>query len=214
MTTSLCSACSYGCIDCTSGSSTACTACEALTFRTKVGNSCPCNTQYFDNGYSSTCILCSDVITYCIQCTYSLNSSLSTSYYSGVFAAGTWKTDILLNFTCDLCQTPYFYNSTAKTCSLCTLNYCLTCASISACTTCDNTAGAIKYTDNLCYLCTISQCSSCSANEICANCLTGFKLTNNSCLYCNQSCDCDGYVLPMVGGICSTLCGDGYKVGA
>lgn len=54
----------------------------------------------------------------------------------------------------------------------------------------------------------------CSANNVCFSCNSGFVLTNGSCLTCNASCTCGGWVLPIVNGTCSTLCGDGYKLGA
>ena len=215
-----CSLCYYACIDCTSGSSTKCTACEPSTNRVLINTTnstqCQCSSGYFDDGYSSACRSCSTVIVNCSTCTYTLNSSLGTTYYSTVFNSTTWQTDILPNFTCTLCNSPLFYNSTAKTCTSCTLNYCLTCSSLTECTSCNSTAGSIKNTtNNLCYLCTLSQCTMCSADNVCSTCASPYKLTSsNNCLLCNQTCDCnDGWVLPFVNGACSTVCGDNIKLG-
>ena len=30
---------------------------------------------------------------------------------------------------------------------------------------------------------------------------------------CAVSCNCQGYVLPIVNGSCSTICGDGFEAG-
>ena len=124
----------------------------------------------------------------------------------------TWSSDILPNYTCSSCMTNYFINASAL-CQACPLNYCLTCTNLTACFVCNSSTLAVKYTNNLCYLCNVSNCVMCSADNFCSSCNTGYILTSGLCLLCNQSCTCSGWVLPKVNGTCSTLCGDGYKVG-
>jgi len=142
-----------------------------------------------------------------------LNSSQGTSFYQTLFSSATWANDTSLNYTCSSCMANYFINSSGI-CQACSISYCITCLSLTACSTCNSTAFAVKHTNNLCYLCNVSNCAICSAENVCSGCNTGYVVTSGTCLLCNQSCSCSGWVLPKVNGTCSTLCGDGYTVGA
>lgn len=53
----------------------------------------------------------------------------------------------------------------------------------------------------------------CNADNVCVTCETGYFVSSGSCQSCATSCTCDGWVLPKVSGVCSTLCGDGFKIG-
>lgn len=54
----------------------------------------------------------------------------------------------------------------------------------------------------------------CSSDNVCAQCAAGYVLNAGVCQTCSQSCNCGGWILPIVNGTCSTLCGDGIKLGA
>ena len=148
----------------------------------------------------------------CLTCQHTYNSSKSPSDYNTTFASASWPTAIKPNYKCTLCKTNTFLNS-SNLCQLCPLNYCTQCANLTACQTCNSSAKATKYTNNLCYLCNVANCIMCNADNVCVTCSTGYFVISGSCETCATSCTCEGWVLPKVNGVCSTLCGDGIIVG-
>lgn len=192
-TAGTCTPCYYRCSNCTNpGDASACSTCEAGLQRTLVNGTCLCESGYYDDGYSPGCRACSTVDANCLTCTYTLNSSKTPSDYQTIFASATWATDIFPNYTCTSCASQYFINSTTRYCQKCTLNYCTNCTSLTICNTCNSSANATLYTDNLCYLCNVANCVVCSANNVCATCASGFSVTS---------------------GTCAAICGDGLVKG-
>ena len=209
ITVSGCDACYYTCFNCsTGGVATACTSCEAGLNRILTNGSCVCASGYFDDWYSPGCRACSLVDSNCLTCTYSYNSTKTSGDYKTIFIPTSWPTDIKPDYKCTLCKPSYFVNS-SNLCQLCPLSYCTLCSTLTACQTCDSSVNATKYTDNLCYLCNVNNCAMCSSDNVCAQCSAGYILSSGSCLSCAQACNCGGWVMPMVNGTCSTLCGDG-----
>jgi cysteine-rich repeat protein len=214
VTMSSCDTCYYACMDCSMGNTaTACTQCEAGLNRILVNNTCLCNDGYFDDWYSPTCRACSAIDMNCQTCTYTKDLLRTSSDYQTIFSLASWPIDIKPDYKCTLCKPAFFVNSSFL-CESCPLSYCTLCANLTACQTCDSSVNATKYTDNLCYLCNVGNCVMCSSNDVCDQCLPGFILSSGACLTCAQACNCGGWVLPMVNGSCSTLCGDGYKLGS
>ena len=188
-----------------------CSQCETGLQRYLVNNTCLCSTGYFDDGFEPGCKACADVDPNSLSCTYTIDPLQSTTFYQDIFNQTTWATDILPNFTSITCVTAYFVN-TSRLCQACPA-YCIACTDSVTCTTCNSSSPAILYTDNLCYLCNLANCLSCYPNNVCVSCSSPLVVSEGVCMTCVLACVCNGWVLPKINGTCSTLCGDGIKVG-
>ncbi len=120
---SICIACHHSCLTCTAiyydigtGLVSTCTTCNSTTNRVLVGGKCKCiNSTYFDDGFSSNCILCSQVNNFTTTCTYNISSSYSKFYYSQIFQNG--NSSILPLYKSLSCLTGYvIYNNLCSTC--------------------------------------------------------------------------------------------------
>lgn len=217
-----CYPCSYDCTTCTSltfdiaqGVRSTCLTCNSVNYRTMLSNKCVCvNSTYFDDGYSAACRTCPSVNSATITCQFTLQSNRSSSFYASLFA-GDWSVTVIPLFTSLSCTPGYvIHNNLCKTCAQ-AMPYCTACTNGSSCTTC--TSPALKSNDGKCYLCSLTRCTMCSLDNVCSQCSAGYipNANGSACVVepCNTSCTCGGFVLPLVNGSCSTLCGDGIKAG-
>lgn len=65
--TTLCLSCHYSCLTCSNLTSNSCLTCSSDNHRAVSANTCPCVSEYTDNG-ASLCIKCSSVIVGCLNC--------------------------------------------------------------------------------------------------------------------------------------------------
>lgn len=85
---------------------------------------------------------------------------------------------------CNVTGTPqYLLNTTDNHCYLCTLSFCITCQTLTACSVCQ-TGYFINSTTGLCQICP-SGCTNCTQGT-CYNCnyLLNYILINGSCFLC------------------------------
>lgn len=214
-----CFGCAYTCLTCVSvsfdalyGVTSNCTSCKASDFRTLVGTKCVCDSLYFDDGYSATCRTCSSINNLTSTCSFTLDPTKPSISYQQLFA-GNWTTNVLPLFKSLTCKSGYILlNNLCATCSQ-AMPYCETCSSATVCLTCS--VSATKYTDGNCYLCSLVNCVLCKNNNVCETCKTGYIIDGTGCIVepCSLNCNCGGFYLPKVNGTCTTLCGDGFKVG-
>lgn len=107
----LCSPCPYYCPSCSVNATgdMICNSCPAGSFRTLTGDSCPCDSGYFDDNHTAVCEKCSDVLSNCLTCN---NRTKCLSCAPGMYTdqAHTLCTTCLV--TCATCGT-YFDTCTS-----------------------------------------------------------------------------------------------------
>lgn len=201
-TDSTCRACTNPlCLTCDNVTNTSyCLTCP--NYFTPVSGNCVCDTSALAKVYSSsatspTCSLCSSYLTYCIQCSYTYNTSLpyNSSY-----------------FTClDCNNTAGYFIDPNDLCSPCSVANCLTCSGISQCSQCNPGYGITA--SGSCSTCPLTGCTTCLNITYCSVCQSSYILQNGACVTCPLSCSCGGYTLPRLpSGDCSAICGDGIVI--
>lgn len=215
-----CFGCGYTCRTCTlvsydhfMGSVSTCLSCNASHFRKLVNGKCVCNDGYFDDGFTSICRLCSSVNNFTTNCSFNLDTTQPSVYYQQIFTSSNWSSTVLPLYKSLNCLSGYIlYNSLCSTCSQAMSN-CVSCTNATVCTSCSQSATI--YTDGKCYLCTLIYCVLCKQDNVCDQCAAGYIIDGTGCIVepCSVNCGCGGFYLPKVNGSCSTVCGDGFKVG-
>lgn len=123
-----CEVCHYSCLTCSGGSTTNCTLCPSNSSRSLDSNStsCPCNSNYFDNGITVCaicaypCLTCATNNITCTSCDSILHRTLNTSSNSCLCDSAYYEQLVNGTYVCSPCI------ATCLTC-LSSSSYCLSC---------------------------------------------------------------------------------------
>jgi len=159
----------------------------------------PCNVCITGSSLCKTC-----VYGYVLQGNYCVPTNCQVVYCSVCSNNNTCiqcnLNFILINNTC-ICRTNYGPNligspsatcvcpapgssTNPASCSICTIDGCLTCSNSSNCATCASTY--ISNGMGGCISCNIANCNSCIVNNFCQTCANGMTVTaNGQCATCN-----------------------------
>lgn len=208
-----CIKCPSYCLACTS--TTVCITCFA-TFTLSSGTcKCDATANFYLSTTLKKCVLCSVLITNCLTCTPNatkttqiLCSACNSGYYTNLTACLPCRTYCKTCTSATVCTTciptfslissvcqcdataQMFLAPSATVCQSCSLfvKHCTTCVNASVttvnCTVCS--AGYFIASVSLCSACP-SSCTACTGTLSCTACVTGYDLTNGTCI-CGPSC--------------------------